>query len=212
MRFIKWTSFHYPQNKIGVGLGAVTVLLQLVLAGSAGNTDTTKHSGGHAGVAPSASAKGAGATGFVKGTVMGERFKIESAFYEKGRRLRLRAAGVGVRSGIKGEDVIAYSGIAIDFPVAERLEGQTFIVEPNKPYMTVDGQEQPKPDLKRYFARSSYPEEWHNKNTYTMHLKFFKETKGMLPGYIELKVNETPESPEKTELKGFFYAVPGSGI
>jgi len=78
--------------------------------------------------------------------------------------------------------------------------------------MTVDGQEQPKPDLKRYFSRNSYPEEWHNKNTYTMHLKFFKLTKGMLPGYIELKVNETPESPEKTELKGFFYAVPGSGI
>jgi hypothetical protein len=199
-------------KKIGVGLGAVTVLLQLLPPVSAGSVDINKHRSEHASVAPSPLAKGAGGSGFVKGTVMGEPFKIESALYEQGRRLRLRAAAVGVRNGIKGIDVVSYSGIALDFPVTERLEGQTFIVEASKPYMMVDGKQQPKPDLKRYFARNSYPEEWHNKNRYTMHLKFFKVTKGMLPGYIELKVIETPESPEKTELKGFFYAVPGSGI
>jgi hypothetical protein len=43
-------------------------------------------------------------------------------------------------------------------------------------------------------------------------LKFSKQIKSLLPGYIELNVDETPESPEKTELKGFFYAVPGPGI
>jgi hypothetical protein len=191
----------------------ITVMLQLFVPASAGNAVSTTQTSGPASTASGRSAKISGGTAYVKGLVMGEPFKIESAFYEKGRRLRLRGAGVGVRSGIKGADVVAFSGVAIDFPVAERLEGQTFIVEANKPSMTVDGQEQPKPDLKRYFARkNSYPEEWHNQNTFTMHLKFFKVTKGLLPGYIELKVNETPESPEKTELKGFFYAVPGSGI
>jgi hypothetical protein len=45
-----------------------------------------------------------------------------------------------------------------------------------------------------------------------MYLKFFKIKNGMLPGYIEVKVQSTLEAPENTELKGFFYAVPGTNI
>ncbi len=155
------------------------------------------------------SVQGADQQAFARGIVMGRPFVMKAASYEGGRKLLLRSDLVETRSAVHVRLIQSYSGIELDFPTDETFEEQTFTIAAGDRGMIVDGKFQPSPTLVRYTLINQIPETWTNQNVYALRLKFFKRVHGMLPGYIDLKVTPTIESPETTTVKGFFYAVPG---
>ncbi len=143
---------------------------------------------------------------FARGVVRGQPFEAAVVCYDS-NRLVFKSAPISQEATFAGAIPITnndgFVGIALVFPKSQNFTGEYF-VSPTTSLLTADNLTQPRPDLIRYVLDDSRENAWHNDARYSMSLKFFKKVKGMLPGYIDLRVTE---GKEETHVKGYFYAV-----
>jgi hypothetical protein len=145
---------------------------------------------------------------WVQGVVYGEKFAVRKAFYGDGYLF--------LRSEFKPAPIIlneenrpdACNGIQIAVPTRESLEGRTFMVRLGEPTET-------RIEVNLFVVTEAGSIDGHlfqkvkQTSPFSMVLKFFKITNGLLPGYIELHCTDTTSHP--TTIKGYFYAQPATG-
>ncbi len=140
---------------------------------------------------------------YAKGFVRGQPFEVKSVDFD-GIHLVFKSAPKGAKISVGGSDATtrkdAFVGIGLELSTSQILSGEYYISSANK--LVGETTEQPRPQLVRYTIKDAAPEMWQNDAPYFLRLKFFKEVKGMMPGYIDLAVSD---GTEQTNLKGFFY-------
>ena len=156
-----------------------------------------------------ASSKASGKTSvWARGRVYGEPFAVKTALYGEGY-LFLRSQFMPAPTELNGENrADACTGVSIALPAGQALEGSTIVV-----HLTDAKESRPKLVLYVVTERGAVEGKIFQKvktiSPYSMVLKFFKRTKGLLPGYVELTCSDAPN--QITSIKGFFYAQPGTG-
>jgi hypothetical protein len=145
---------------------------------------------------------------WVQGVVYGEKFVVRKAFYGEGY-LFLRSDFIPAPTGLNETNrPDACNGVQIAVPTSEQLPGRTFVVRLGDPI-------EKRPVVNLYAVMLVPSADVHlfqkikTTSPYSMVLKFFKITNGLLPGYIELHCTDTTSHP--TTIKGFFYAQPATG-
>ncbi|MDR3616530.1 MAG: hypothetical protein P4L53_23420 [Candidatus Obscuribacterales bacterium] len=138
---------------------------------------------------------------FVSGILFNVPFQMSDAFVSP-RRLLIRTAVNPGRTGVTSVHLSYRQGIELTFPQAEKLTGQTFSFKSFEKQMLVDGEVQPAPVLMLNVLEDKYPETIQPTDPYTLALTFYKPSKGMLPGYIDIK----SDGAHKTHISGYFYA------
>jgi hypothetical protein len=171
---------------------------KLIAKAGAKSTRAKRSSAAAAGKAPA----------WVKGVVYGEKFEVRKAFYGEGYlflRSEFKPAPTTLNEANRPD---ACNGIQVAVPTREGLEGRTFVVRLG------DAQET-KPEVNLYAVMESGSVDVHLfqkvkvTSPFSMVLRFFKITDGLLPGYIELHCTDTTSHP--TTISGYFYAQPGTG-
>jgi hypothetical protein len=121
--------------------------------------------------------------------------------------LFLKSAAVPVLGDIGHTQ--ANPAIRVKFATDQRLEGKSFKLTIGQDRMVVGEEVQPKPLLELdYIAGGSdlsYLDTIVDHSPYTMTLNFYKQQNGLLPGFIDLEIF----CPQKTKIKGYFWAAPG---
>jgi hypothetical protein len=159
--------------------------------------------------APAQHAQSSAAQGnspYVNGVLFGKKFTLSKVSYNS-RYLYLKSAAVPVLGDIGHTQ--ANPGIRIKFATDQRLEGKSFKLATGQDRIAVGEELQPKPLLELdYIAGGSdlsYLDTIIDHSPYTMTLNFYKQQNGLLPGFIDLEIF----CPQKTKIKGYFWAAPG---
>jgi hypothetical protein len=138
---------------------------------------------------------------FVSGILFNTPFQMADA-YVSPKKLLIRTALTVGRTGVTKVHLSYRQGIELTFPQAEKLQGQTFAFKSSEKQMLVDNEVQPAPILMLNVLEDKYAETIQPTEPYTLALTFYKPSKGMLPGYIDLQSN----GAHKTHVSGYFYA------
>jgi hypothetical protein len=138
---------------------------------------------------------------FVSGILFNVPFQMADAFVSP-QKLLIRTAVNPGRTGLTSVHLSYRQGIELTFPQAEKLAGQTFSFKSFEKQMLVDNEVQPAPVLILNVLEDKYPETIQPTDPYTLALIFYKPSKGMLPGFIDIK----SDGAQKTHVSGYFYA------
>jgi hypothetical protein len=145
----------------------------------------------------------AGSSPYVSGRIFDKKFEVSKAFYSA-RTLILRSRGVATNNPITPE---GYQGIKITFAENQQFEGKSYMVAADQEKMLVGDQRKPRPLLDLYAMvgrrEDHYLDVVKNRAPYTMTLNFYKRQNQLLPGFIELEIQNSP-----TKIKGYFWAAP----
>ena len=99
-------------------------------------------------------------------------------------------------------------GIKITFEDNQQFEGKSYKVLVDKDKMIEGDEPKAKPALELYAMvggkRDAYLDTLKNHAPYTMTLNFYKRQNGLLPGFIDLQIQDS----HVTKLKGYFWAAP----
>jgi hypothetical protein len=133
---------------------------------------------------------------FANGTVYDIKFVLKHAYYNDGNLL-LKSDPVKTFD----LDVPAFIGVRITFPHAEKFPGKTYNVVSDE---RMESSQPDKPNLTLYSTVAGYFNNIKNNAPYDLKLQFYQPTKGLLPGYIDLKVKDS----NTTWIRGYFYAQP----
>jgi hypothetical protein len=133
---------------------------------------------------------------FANGTIYDIKFLLKHAYYNNGNLL------------LKSEptktfdlDVPAFVGVRITFPHTEKFAGKSYNVVSDE---RMESTQTDKPYLTLYSIVAGYFSNIKNNAPYDLKLQFYQPTKGLLPGYIDLKIKDS----NTTWIRGYFYAEP----
>ena len=118
------------------------------------------------------------------------------------KKLIIRSSSHTGLSGLTKIHMTYRQGIDLTFPQDETLVGQTFAFKSEEKQMLVDNDVQAAPRLVLNVLEDRYPEVIQPTDPYTLALTFYKPSRGMLPGFIDLESN----GKFRTHLRGYFYA------
>jgi hypothetical protein len=133
---------------------------------------------------------------FANGYVYDVKFLLKHAYYNDGNLL-LKSSPVKTLD----LDVPAFVGLRITFPHVEKFAGKTYNVVSDE---RMEQEQKDKPSLTLYSIVGSYFSNIKNNAAYDLKLQFYQPTKGLLPGYIDLKIKDS----NTTWIRGYFYAEP----
>jgi hypothetical protein len=154
--------------------------------------------------AAAAAARPAGAAAYVSGYIFDNEFKVSKAFYDS-RSLTLRSRDIASGTIVAAE---GSQGIKINFEDNQQFEGKSYNVLVDQDKMIEGDQQKPRPTLDLYALvgakKDRYLDTLQNHARYRMTLNFYKRQNGLLPGFIDLEIQD----PHITRLKGYFWAAP----
>jgi hypothetical protein len=146
----------------------------------------------------------AGAAAYVSGYISDSEFKVSKAFYNS-RSLTLRSRGMPTGTIVAAEAPLS---IKINFENNQQFEGKSYKVLVDQDKMIEGDELKPRPtlDLCAFFGakKDRYLDTLQNHARYRMTLNFYKRQNGLLPGFIDLEIQD----PHITRLKGYFWAAP----
>ncbi len=147
-------------------------------------------------------------TPFCRGIICRRQFLVQNAFVDS-RSVFLRSELFATGHEIDAKQKDCFTGIRIVFPTSEQFEGKSYDIDVAHDKMQVGTEHRAKPSVLLYAniggGWDTYQDESKVVVPYSMSLRFFRKTKGYLPGYLELEIAD-PRGNPSTKIKGYFWA------
>jgi hypothetical protein len=149
-------------------------------------------------------------TPFVNGIIVRRKFVVRNAYYDA-RTVFLRSESFATGHSRDPKVNDCFTGIRIVFPANQQFEGKSYVIAAEQEKMPASKKTSAKPTLLLYAnlggGWDTYQDETKNFAPYTMDLRFFRKTKGYLPGYLDLEIQDPNGGAPTTKIKGYFWAV-----
>jgi hypothetical protein len=183
---------------------SITAIILTVLTGDGQCLAQSKVAAGSSKAMPSTTDGSAAGSAYVSGYIFDNKFQVSKAYYSP-RSLTLRGRLTPTGSIVKAE---GREGIKINFEDNQQFEGESYKVLADQDLMIAGEERKPRPALELYALVGAkvdrYIDTVANHARYRMTLKFFKRRNGLLPGFIDLEIQD----PHVTKIKGYFWAAP----